>query len=122
MAEGRTEAVRCLTQYSCAMQRAACLARRRCAASPPRAHVQGYPNRSFQLPTAPTGTCFCAAGQPIATEEMRYGLRAAVVVLPAHPLLTTPEALAVVGPAAFGHAELAYAPLGRYAEPASISI
>lgn len=61
-----------------------------------------------------------AAGQPIATEEMRYGLRVAVVVLPAHPLLTTPQALAVVGPAAFGHAEVAYVPLGRYAEPGSI--
>ncbi|PRW56447.1 hydantoinase subunit beta [Chlorella sorokiniana] len=59
-------------------------------------------------------------GQPIATEEMRYGLRAAVVGLPAHPLLTTTQALAVVGPAAFGHGEVAYVPLGRYAEPSSI--
>lgn len=43
-----------------------------------------------------------------------------MVVLPAHPLLTTPQALAVVGPPAFGHGEVAYAPLGRYAEPPSI--
>lgn len=50
-------------------------------------------------------------GLPVATEEVRYGLRVTVSALPAHPLLTTPEALAVVGPAAFGHPEVAYAPL-----------
>lgn len=61
-----------------------------------------------------------AAGLPIATEELRYGLRAAVLGLPAHPLLTTPEALAVVGPAAFGHPGVAYAPLAQYVPPAGI--
>lgn len=87
-------------------------------------------NQTWQTPwgslklAPPTATVLAtlpsAAGQPIATEEMRYGLRAAVVVLPAHPLLTTPQALAVVGPAAFGHGGVAYVPLGRYAEPAGI--
>ena len=51
---------------------------------------------------------------------MRYGLRAAVLVLPAHPLLTTPAALAVVGPAAFGHGDVAYTPHGSYVQPRSI--
>lgn len=51
---------------------------------------------------------------------MRYGLRVAVVGLPAHPLLATPQALAVVGPAAFGHADVAYAPLAQYAAPQPI--
>lgn len=51
---------------------------------------------------------------------MRYGLRVAVVGLPAHPLLTTPEALAVVGPAAFGRPEVAFAPLAAYTAPQPI--
>lgn len=52
---------------------------------------------------------------------MRYGLRVSVIGLPAHPLLTTPEALAVVGPAAFGHPEVAHVPLeGRGGELCSI--
>ena len=61
-----------------------------------------------------------ADGLPIATEEMRYGLRAAVVGLPAHPLLTTPAALAVVGPAAFGYGDVRCTSLGQYKEPAGI--
>lgn len=57
----------------------------------------------------------CADGLPIATEEQRYGLRVAVVGLPAHPLLTSPAALAVVGPAAFGHSNVEHVPLAQYA-------
>ncbi|KAK9820469.1 hypothetical protein WJX72_010677 [[Myrmecia] bisecta] len=53
-------------------------------------------------------------GRPVQTEELRYGLRLSVVGLPAHPLLRTPEALAVVGPAAFGYADVPYMPLGHY--------
>jgi DUF917 family protein len=49
-------------------------------------------------------------GQPITTEVLRYGLRAAVLGLPCHALLSTPEALAVVGPRAFGY-DLDYRPL-----------
>eukprot|EP00058_Branchiostoma_floridae_P018947 XP_002604436.1 hypothetical protein BRAFLDRAFT_79264 [Branchiostoma floridae] len=45
------------------------------------------------------------SGTPIATEEQRYGLRVAVLVLPAPLLLCTPEALQVVGPQAFGYPE-----------------
>jgi DUF917 family protein len=55
-------------------------------------------------------------GRPISTEETRYGLRVAVLGLPCSPLLRTPEALAVVGPGAFGYA-LDYQPLGEYVQP-----
>ena len=42
-------------------------------------------------------------GEPIGTESLRYGLRVAVLALPAPIELKTPEALAVVGPRAFGY-------------------
>jgi DUF917 family protein len=54
------------------------------------------------------------AGHALATEEVRYGARVAVVVLPAHPLLRTPEALAVVGPGAFGYEGVEYRPVGAF--------
>lgn len=40
-------------------------------------------------------------GVPITTDQVRYGLRVGVIVLPAHALLKTPQALKVVGPRAF---------------------
>lgn len=55
--------------------------------------------------------------RPYFTDELRFGLQVAVVALPATPLLRTPEALAVVGPRAFGY-DLEYAPLSDYARPA----
>lgn len=54
------------------------------------------------------------SGEPITTEVLRFGLRVAVIGLPCHPLLRTPEALAVIGPRAFGY-ELDYHPLGGQA-------
>jgi DUF917 family protein len=48
---------------------------------------------------------------PVTTEVLRYGLRVTVLGIPAPPLLRTPEALAVVGPGAFGY-DVAYLPLG----------
>ena len=50
-------------------------------------------------------------GEPITTEVLRYGQRVAVIGLPAHDLLKTPEAMAVVGPAAFGYPDLDFHPL-----------
>jgi len=41
--------------------------------------------------------------EPIGTEMLRYGLRVAVIAMPAPKELKTPQALAVVGPAAFGY-------------------
>ncbi|MCY6381265.1 DUF917 domain-containing protein [Hoeflea prorocentri] len=50
-------------------------------------------------------------GEAITTELLRYGQRVSVLALPCHPLLRTPEALAVVGPAGFGLGHLNYLPL-----------
>ncbi|WP_136656600.1 DUF917 domain-containing protein [Nitratireductor sp. XY-223] len=50
-------------------------------------------------------------GEAITTEMLRYGQRVSVLALPCHPLLRTPEALAVVGPAGFGLGHLNYLPL-----------
>jgi Protein of unknown function (DUF917) len=62
--------------------------------------------------TVPDLICIVAAAdaEPITTELLGYGQRVAVVGVPCHPMLRTPEALAVVGPRAFGY-ELAYRPL-----------
>lgn len=57
------------------------------------------------------------SAEPITTEVVRYGLRVAVLGIPAPAQLTTPEALAVVGPAAFGYPDVPYTPLaGVYGE------
>ncbi len=48
--------------------------------------------------------------EPITTELLRYGQRVAVLAMPAHPLMKSPEALKVVGPQAFGYADIAYKP------------
>lgn len=51
---------------------------------------------------------------PVTTEVLRYGLRVTVLGIPAPALLRTPQALAVVGPGAFGY-DVPYQPLpGRY--------
>lgn len=58
-----------------------------------------------------------ATGEPVTTEIVRFGLRVTVLGIPAPDMLKTPEALAVVGPAAFGYADVAFHPLaGRYGE------
>jgi len=50
-------------------------------------------------------------GEPIGTEMLRYGLRVAVLALPAPEELKTEAALAVVGPGAFGYEDVVYEPL-----------
>ena len=42
-------------------------------------------------------------GEPLTTELLRYGSRVAVVGIPCSPMMRTQEALAVVGPKAFGY-------------------
>ena len=49
-------------------------------------------------------------GEAIGTESLRYGLRVAVLAMPAPKELKTPEALAVVGPRAFGY-DVDFSPL-----------
>lgn len=51
------------------------------------------------------------SGLPITTELLRYGQRIAVLALPCHELLRTEDALAVIGPAAFGHPDITYRPM-----------
>jgi uncharacterized protein len=50
-------------------------------------------------------------GEPITTEILRYGQQLAVIGLPAHDLMKTPEALKVVGPKAFGYPDIEFVPL-----------
>jgi DUF917 family protein len=50
-------------------------------------------------------------GLPITTEVLRYGQRIAVLALPCDDLLRTPEALEVVGPAAFGYPDITFKPM-----------
>ncbi|XP_022083172.1 uncharacterized protein LOC110975213 [Acanthaster planci] len=52
-------------------------------------------------------------GHPISTEELRYGLRVAVLVLASPPLLRSQKALDVVGPRAFGY-DLEFTPVAEY--------
>lgn len=51
-----------------------------------------------------------ATGQPVTTEIVRYGLRVAVLRVPAPDLLKTQQALRTVGPAAFGYGDTDYRP------------
>ena len=50
-------------------------------------------------------------GEPVGTELVRYGLRVAVLGMPAPKELKTPAALKVVGPPAFGYPDVAFQPL-----------
>ncbi|KTG12203.1 DUF917 domain-containing protein [Haloferax profundi] len=66
------------------------------------------------LTTVPDLICIVDndTGAPVMTDALRYGQRVRVLGVPAPELLTTPEALDVIGPEAFGY-ELAYEPLPR---------
>jgi DUF917 family protein len=52
-------------------------------------------------------------GEPITTEQLRYGLRVTVLGIPCSDKLRTPQALQVVGPAAFGYPEVTYVPMPK---------
>lgn len=51
-------------------------------------------------------------GEPIPTENVRYGQRVAALTLPSHHLLRTPQALEFVGPGAFGYSDIVFTPCG----------
>jgi DUF917 family protein len=55
------------------------------------------------------------SGEPITTEQLRYGLRVTVLAVPCSDKLRTPQALEVVGPAAFGYPDVTYTPLPKRA-------
>lgn len=54
-------------------------------------------------------------GEPITTEQLRYGLRVTVLGIPCSDKLRTPQALKVVGPAAFGYPEVQFIPMPKVA-------
>mmetsp|Transcript_81746 Transcript_81746/g.198121 ORF Transcript_81746/g.198121 Transcript_81746/m.198121 type:complete len:201 (+) Transcript_81746:1-603(+) len=58
-------------------------------------------------------------GRSIGTEELRYGLRVSVIGIPCNPLLTTEQALRVVGPQAFGYEGPFQSMMGEYKKPVS---
>jgi len=70
-----------------------------------------YLNGEAQV-TVPDLICIVTEeeGEPVATELLRYGMRVAVLGVPAPPQLKTERALSVVGPQAFGYREK-FAPL-----------
>lgn len=53
-------------------------------------------------------------GEPIATEEVRYGLRVAVIAMPCYPRWALPEGLAAGGPVAFGYHDVTYSSIASY--------
>jgi DUF917 family protein len=53
------------------------------------------------------------SGEPITTEQLRYGLRVTLLAIPCTDKFRTPEALKVVGPAAFGYPDVIYNPLPK---------
>jgi len=55
--------------------------------------------------------------EPITTELVRYGLRVSVLGIPAPIEIKSPQALKVVGPAAFGYPDVEFVPMaGVFAE------
>ncbi len=52
-------------------------------------------------------------GEPITTEQLRYGLRVSILAIPCTDKFRTPQALQVVGPAAFGYPEVIYHPMPK---------
>ena len=76
-------------------------------------------NEGKILATVPDLICIVdvETAEPVTTELLRYGLRIAVLGIPAPGLLKTEKALRVIGPAAFGYPDVPYRPLaGRYGE------
>ena len=51
------------------------------------------------------------SGEPIPTEEYRYGLRIAVIAIASSREMKTPQALEVVGPQAVGYPDIQYHPI-----------
>lgn len=52
-------------------------------------------------------------GEPMTTEQLRYGLRVTVLGIPCSDMLRTPQALDVVGPAAFGYPDVTFIPMNK---------
>ena len=72
-----------------------------------------------EIATVPDLICVVDSddGAPVSTEEIRYGIRVAILCLPAPKLLRTESALAVMGPRAFGY-DLDFKPFNQPYDPA----
>lgn len=47
-------------------------------------------------------------------EDLKFGLRVAVVIIPSVPMMCNEQALKTVGPHKFGYPEVKYEPIGGY--------
>jgi len=54
-------------------------------------------------------------GEPITTEQLRYGLRVTILGIPCSDKLRTAAALKVVGPGAFGYPDVTFTPMAKVA-------
>jgi uncharacterized protein len=54
------------------------------------------------------------SGEPITTEQLRYGLRVNILAIPCTDKFRNEEALKVVGPAAFGYPDVIFKPLPKH--------
>eukprot|EP01015_Nassula_variabilis_P025663 TRINITY_DN5030_c0_g1_i3.p1 TRINITY_DN5030_c0_g1~~TRINITY_DN5030_c0_g1_i3.p1 ORF type:complete len:332 (+),score=70.68 TRINITY_DN5030_c0_g1_i3:1-996(+) len=52
--------------------------------------------------------------QPILTEDLRFGLRVSVILIPSAPMMETPQALEVVGPKCFGYPDVVHKRIGGF--------
>ncbi|XP_052233784.1 uncharacterized protein LOC127846524 [Dreissena polymorpha] len=59
--------------------------------------------------------------QPIPTEEVGFGMRVAVVGFRVNPMMSSDEALKLVGPKAFGLTDVEYVPIGEFKDRGSIA-
>ncbi|NQV97363.1 MAG: DUF917 domain-containing protein [Acidimicrobiaceae bacterium] len=68
--------------------------------------------------TVPDLICFIepSTGTPMTTEELRYGLRAAVIGIPCDSRWRTDSGLQLVGPKYFGY-DLTYTPIENFVKP-----
>ena len=71
--------------------------------------------RGNVLACVPDLICLVEAetGEPITTEQLRYGLRVVVLAIPCTDRLRTPQALKVIGPAAFGYPDVEFVPMAK---------
>jgi DUF917 family protein len=59
-------------------------------------------------------------GEAIGSQELRYGLKVVVIVMPAHPLWTSDgKGLKVGGPEYFG-LDMKWVSIGKYEKPRSV--
>lgn len=58
--------------------------------------------------------------EPVTTEQVKYGMRVAVLLMPSHDLLRQPQALRWVGPQAFHYEDIEFKRFGRRAAPTSV--